>query len=116
MVVNKNHYLCACEKLCFSQSGLTNHQKICSVAIEAKGNGFDHVKKVELNGVVEVKYTKEIQDFISLAELIAIDANNTMVTGNKSAARRARNRLNDLRHMIPKIRKILLDRIKEKDG
>lgn len=106
---HRDHLLCVCGKLCFSNPGLANHQKKCSMAQEAKSNGSKPSRKVVLDDVV---YVKEIQGFVSLSEEIAADAHNAMVMGNKSAARRARNKLNDLRHKIPEIRKMLLDKVK----
>jgi len=109
VIRHRDHLLCVCGKLCFSKPGLANHQKKCLVAKEARCNGSKLSKKVVMD---DVEYVKEIQGFVSLSDEIAVDAHNAMVMGNKSAARRARNKLNDLRRRILEIRKMLLDKVK----
>jgi len=115
MTVNvKNTFLCVCNKLCFSKPGITNHQKRCVVAKEAIKNGSVSFREVIIGGSEYIEYVKEIKEFVSLTEEIADDAHNAVVVGNKSAARRARNSLNLLRHKIPDIRRMILDKVKNK--
>lgn len=64
--------------------------------------------------IKEVKptYDPQIQEIIDLAEQAALDAQKALDEGNKSAGRRARGILNDIKKKITPLRKMILDGMK----
>jgi hypothetical protein len=101
---------CICGKLCTSKPGLTLHQRMCEKALEA-------LKKSESttmpSGILEpeIQYDADIQVFLDKVKDISIDAHLAISVGNKSAGKRARTALIELRNSIIPLRKKILDRM-----
>jgi len=103
--------LCICGRLCSSKPGLTLHQKCCKLAREAKQKGESTIQKSSIVGP-EVNYIPEVQEICDLFKNACLDAHNAIANKNKSAGRRARIMLLDLRSRIIPLRRHLLQIIK----
>lgn len=97
---------CVCGKMCSSQPGLTLHQKNCEEAVAAKESGQSTILTEDGKPVT---FESAVQKIVDLVNEMAQDADRCLKEKNKSAGRRARKSLNELRKMCPELRKILLD-------
>ena len=105
--MNGTMILCVCGRVCSSHAGFALHQKKCVKVIEAKKAGrpiMHESSKIES----EIVLLEDIRNFLSLAETIAYDANKALTTNNKSAGRRARILLLDLKNKIIPLRRSVL--------
>jgi hypothetical protein len=109
--MNGTMILCICGRLCTSKPGLTLHQKNCKFAKEAKQNGDPTVQKSSIIGP-EIDYIPEVQEIYILAKDACLDSHNAIANKNKSAGRRARVMLLELRSKIIPLRKHILQSIK----
>ena len=105
------NYKCVCGKLCSSQPGLTLHQKSCEKAQEAKEAGQPNVNTEDESGD-PIRHHKEIQKFIAIVNEMAMDADRCLNEKNKSAGRRARKSLNEIRKLIKPLRVSILESMK----
>lgn len=103
---------CLCGKLCTSSPGLTLHQKRCVVAQQASKSGK---KSTFDSGVLgpAIKYVDDVQKIVDLVESLARDAHQALTNHNRSAGRRARTLLLEVRGKITPLRKKILNVIKE---
>ena len=97
---------CVCGRLCSSRAGLTLHQRRCGPAIEARAQERPTSQPILLDQ--PDAYSGQVKAFWELADLAAFNAERAIHDGNKSAARRARVRLNELRRRIPALRRVIL--------
>ena len=104
---------CLCGKLCTSTPGLKLHQKKCTTAQQAIKGGK---KSTFESGVMlpAVRYVEDVQKLVDLVESLSRDANQALINHNRSAGRRARTLLIDVRNKITPLRKKILKAIKEK--
>ena len=107
-------FVCICGKICTSKAGFTLHTSKCPYAIEAKQSG--QFPAIDTNIVENMTYTRIVQDFVDLVNKMAFDANKSLLTGNRSAGRRARMVLSELKEKITSLRREILTSMKEKGG
>lgn len=102
-----NAIRCICGKLCTSKPGLTLHQRNCGEAQEAIKAGQPATLA---SGVIEpeIKYIQEVQELSDLVKDLVVDAHQAIVDRNKSAGRRARASLIQLKERITPLRKQIL--------
>jgi hypothetical protein len=103
--------VCVCEQLCTSKPGLTLHQRNCVKAKEAIARGELGIIN---SGAMEIGpiYAKEIQEIVELVKDLALDAHCALTEKNKSAGRRARTSLLQLKAKVTPLRKLILKKIK----
>lgn len=104
--------ICVCGKFCTSKAGLTLHQRSCKVAQEAKEKGLPMTRETEII-TNENSYTEEVQKFLNLVKEMAVDANKAIAGNNKSAGRRARMALTNIKNMITPLRKNILENMQK---
>lgn len=102
--------ICVCEKLCTSKPGLTLHQRYCNKVKEAISRGNDGIIR---SGVMETEpaYMKDVQELVDLMKDLALDAHCALTEKNKSAGRRARSSLLQLKSKVTPLRKLILKKI-----
>jgi hypothetical protein len=98
--------VCVCGKVCTSKPGLVLHQKKCDNVKQAIIKGKQTTSDCDVQEAHI--YTKEVQELVNMMKDAAIDTSKALTTGNKSAGRRARNLLNDLKKKITPLRKLIL--------
>lgn len=96
---------CICGKICTSKPGITMHQKQC---IPARVNIKKGLSAVVNNEHLDVPLCVEAKELFDLAEQTSLDLHYALLSGNKSAGRRARVGLNELRKLILPLKKLTL--------
>ena len=99
--------VCVCGRVCTSAAGLTLHQLHCDDASKAKSRGLPMTKETDI--VENHEYCKEVQDLVNLVNNIAVDAQSALQNSNKSAGRRARTTLVNLKKISTPLRAKILD-------
>jgi hypothetical protein len=105
--------VCICGKVCTSKAGLILHHRNCEEAQKALKEGGSAVQESDVQEP-EIQYVPEVQEIVSLVKEMAFDAHRAIQEGNKSAGRRARNSLNELKHKITPLRKLILSKMQGK--
>lgn len=102
--------ICICEQLCTSKPGLTLHQRTCVKAKEAISRGKSGVLR---SGAMEAEptYVKDVQELVDIMKDLALDAHCAITEKNKSAGRRARTSLLQLKAKITPLRKLILKKV-----
>jgi hypothetical protein len=98
--------LCICGKYCTSKPGLTLHQFTCTAALAAKQCGQPTTRP--LNTQTREDYIPEVEAFYKLTEAACRDAQKAIIMRNKSAGKRSRRSLLELRTAILLLRKKIL--------
>ena len=105
--------VCICGKLCTSKPGFTLHQRNCERAKSAMENNEPTTKQIN-TAEPEMKFVTSVQELVDMVKDLAIDAHRSLTENNKSAGRRARIALTQLKSKITPLRKTILDKMKEK--
>jgi hypothetical protein len=101
---------CICGKLCTSKAGLVLHQRMCDKACDAIKAGLPTTHESHIQPYID--YHQNIKCLINIVSDIANDADKALKTGNKSAGRRSRVKLLELRDMIIPLRDEILNNMK----
>ena len=104
--------VCCCGKLCTSRPGVTQHQKKCRRAQQAKQDGQPATLPLRIEWEGQL-LPQEVSAFLEIADRIAADAHAALAFGNKAAGRRARNALLEMRDCVPLLRRQLLEKSKQ---
>jgi hypothetical protein len=106
---------CVCGKLCTSKPGLTLHQRNCA---EAQAAIKASQPAILASGIIEpeIKYLPEVQELSDLMKDLAVDAHQAITNRNKSAGRRARAALIQLKEKITPLRKLILQSMRDEPG
>lgn len=108
-------HICVCNKMCTSKAGLVLHQRYCEAVQVAIKEGKPTTIKSDVNKV-EIDLVPEVAEIVGIVDNMSLDAHKAITEGNKSAGRRARGLLNDLKHKITPLRKKILDNMHVEEG
>ena len=105
--------VCVCGRICTSSAGLTLHQVNCPKVAECKRKKLPITQETN---IIEhnVALCRDVQGFVDLVNEMSIDAHNALQGRSKSAGRRARSALLDIRKMITPLRSKILVKMKGK--
>ena len=103
-------YTCVCSKVCTSLAGLTLHQKSCNDAVEAKTSGRPTMVS---EGDEGREFDSDVQSIVELVAEMSVDADRCLTESNKSAGKRARKALNEIKKKITPLRKRILEVMKQ---
>lgn len=103
--IHAREYECVCGFVS-SRAGVSVHQRTCEDAIAYRRKGKSTMRSlIERHNMVKL--------FMRLTEEMGVDADFVIRDGNKSACRRARRNLSQLRKLTIPLRKLLLEAVKD---
>jgi hypothetical protein len=104
---------CVCGKICTSRPGLTLHQRNCEEVEKAKKVGKPIVQGIKIIKQ-EIEFIPEVKEIVDMVNSLAPDANRAILEHNKSAGRRARIVLTEVKNRITPLRRKILVEMKKK--